>query len=146
MHYCDLALYDWCFALLFQVETVPSQARATWHEEEWQGEYGSEYQLDLSFIFVILSSLGQSASPLLIKTVLIIVSVFPAAAATWTQEHLSPSLELSTDRTSWCRVAGCRVELLVDVIDRSVYGGGGDHSRGSYHEESGHLGFVHVFK
>ena len=69
---------------------------------------------------------------------LIVVSLcrlLAAVVATWTQERLSPSPELSTDRTSWCRAADCRVELLVDATDaRLSEDDSGDRVSGSPHQ------------
>lgn len=42
------------------------------------------------------------------------------AAATWTREHLSLYPERWTDRTSWCKAAGCRAEHSGDVTERHL--------------------------
>lgn len=42
------------------------------------------------------------------------------AAATWTREHLSLYPEHWTDRTSWCKAAGCRAEHSGDVTERNL--------------------------
>lgn len=94
----------WC--LMSQTETVLSQDRATWHAEEWQGGYQSEYPLLYTWAngYVGVSVFAFSS----------------VAAATWTREHLSLYPERWTDRTSWCKAAGCRAGHSGDVTERNL--------------------------
>lgn len=114
---CSNGFCDWCHAVLLQIEMVPSQDKATLHVEEWQGGCHRELDLRPDFCNPIWERWFQHY--LLFQHRWKCFFLSPGVEATWTREHLSLSLELSTGRTSWCRAVGCRPELLVGVIELS---------------------------